>query len=58
MYIALNWSLSVVLESVCSVGATSDLWGSKLRYSLAAGRPHLLSAGPDMAFGTEDDIRQ
>jgi type II secretion system protein G len=33
-----------------------DAWGQEIRYSLVDGRPNLRSGGPDMKFGTEDDI--
>ena len=34
-----------------------DPWRTPYRYQAVAGRPVLLSAGPDTAFGTADDIR-
>ena len=35
----------------------ADPWGTPYRYILTNGVPLVISAGPDMRFGTKDDIR-
>jgi len=48
-----------ILETIgYSQGAISDPWGRPLRYRYAPGDnfPELISAGPDIRYGTADDI--
>jgi len=38
-------------------GALEDPWGTEFRYESKGSKFAIISAGPDMEFGTDDDIR-
>ena len=38
-------------------GALEDPWGTEYKFEKKGARYYVVSAGPDMQFGTEDDIR-
>ncbi len=38
-------------------GALEDPWGTEFKYERTGKKIAVISAGPDMSFGTEDDIR-
>jgi hypothetical protein len=49
--------LTAQLHGIDDAKNDRDPWGTSLRYQLKVSGFSLQSAGPDLAFGTEDDLR-